>query len=298
MSNHLQHLFLVFDLIKAQPGITKRRLLERLENLGYRTTARTLERHFTILRDQYRINVQYVHQLRGYVIDGPENHYQNAFTQFAQSQMVNSVFQEFLEKGVQLWDVIGVDVQHSKMNMNALKRLVVATVEHQRVRMTYHKFYAPEPKEYLLEPQYIKQVDKRWYLYAKDLGDKSLLKTFGFERIIDVILLDQKFKVETQKVKAISESTFGVTNFNKPRELVILQTNHWQGKYFETLPIHKSQQITYLDNDICEIKLNIAINPELRQLLASQRQTIKVIAPASLKEDYKAFIRKKLNDLD
>jgi predicted DNA-binding transcriptional regulator YafY len=250
------------------------------------------------LRDKYNINVEYSRVLRGYTVEGPEDYFQQSFRQFAQSQVMNGVFQDLLEKGVQVWDVIGVDDQYPKMSMPLLKAVVTAAVEHQRINLTYLKFYDTEPKNYLLEPQYIKQVEKRWYLYAYDVNDSYTLKTFGLERATAVELMADRFPSKTELVKTLSRSTYGVTNFNEPKELVVLRTNHWQGKYFETLPVHQSQQIAYLDDDICEIKLNISLNPELMQLLASQRQTIKVVAPLKLKTEYKKFIQRKLKDLD
>ena len=83
----------------------------------------------------------------------------------------------------------------------------------------------------------------------------------------------------------------------KLNQLIELETNHWQGKYFESLPVHTSQRISFEPHDKCLIKLHIPINREILQLLASQRQSIKVIHPPKLKRDFKAFIESKLKDL-
>ena len=57
-------------------------------------------------------------------------------------------------------------------------------------------------------------------------------------------------------------------------------------------------QIEYISKETSRIKLNVVINQELLQLLASQSQALKVISPEKLKTAYKDFILQKVKDLD
>jgi hypothetical protein len=56
--------------------------------------------------------------------------------------------------------------------------------------------------------------------------------------------------------------------------------------------------VEYLTGDRCRITLFVVPNKELLQLLVSQLQPIKVLAPEALKADYRAFVERKFKDLD
>ena len=299
MASKLKHLHYILEIIKNNSGISKKELLTKLELYGSPTAERTLERDFSILRDQYEVDVQYNPAIRGYEIDEESNPNLRTFENFAKTQVLGGMLNEMLSKGVRVWDVVDIDDQVPIMNVEHIQQLIEAILDKRRVKITYLKFFEKEPETYELEPHLIRQSLKRWYLIAGDTeSSPPTIKTFGLERIIEIKRLDKIYKPQTQRIKELSKTVYGISMYQEKQELVILETNRWQGKYWETLPVHPSQQVEYVSKDTCRIKLNLVINQELKQLLASQAQTIKVIAPERLKQEYKEFIRHKLKDLD
>jgi predicted DNA-binding transcriptional regulator YafY len=295
MSTKLTHLHYIFEIIKNNPGITKADLLSRLKFYGSPTTERTLERDFFILRDQYEIDIVYDASVRGYVIDEESNPDLRTFENFAKTQVLGGMLNEMLIKGTRVWEVVDIDDQVPIMQVEYLKAIIEAIIDKKQISVTYRKFFEKEPETYVLEPHLIRQALKRWYVIAGDASTSPpTIKTFGLERILSVQRLQKTFTPNTKSIKERCRTVYGISGYNGTRELVILETSKGQGKYFETLPIHPSQQVEYLPDDLCQIKLNVAINAELIQLIASQLKPIRVLAPAKLKADYKDFIMAKM----
>jgi predicted DNA-binding transcriptional regulator YafY len=185
------------------------------------------------------------------------------------------------------------------MNLEHVKPLVEAMLDKKRVKITYLKFFQKEFDNYELEPHLIRQVMKRWYLIAGDSAtNPPTIKTFGLERIIKIEKTQNAYQPQTKEIKKRIRKVYGISQYNEDKEVVVLETNRWQGKYLETLPIHPSQQVEYLLNDMCRISLSIVINQELIQLLASQPHAIKVIKPERLKTEYRQFLETKLSPLE
>ena len=299
MSAKLTHLHYIFEIIKNNPGITKVDLLGRLELYGSPTTERTLERDLSILRDQYEVDIVYEPALRGYVIDEDSNPDLRTFENFAKTQVLGGMLNDMLNNGVRVWEVVDIDDQVPIMQVEHLKAIIEAILDKKQISVTYRKFFEKDPETYVLEPHLIRQALKRWYVIAGDTSTTPpTIKTFGLERILSVKRLNKSFKPSTKSIKERCRTVYGISGYNGERDLVILETSRAQGKYFETLPIHPSQQVEYLPEDACRIKLHVVVNAELVQLLASQLKPIKIIGPEKLQADYKKFIMAKVAAMD
>jgi len=299
MGFKLTHLHYVYDIIKNNAGISKAELLNRLEIYGSPTTERTLERDLAILREQYDVDIIYDSSLRGYLVDEESNLDLRTFENFAKTQVLGGMLEDMLTKGVRVWDVVDIDDQVPIMQIEHIKTLIEAILDKKRVKITYRKFFEKANDTYELEPQFIRQSQKRWYLIAGDTSTTPpTIKLYGLERIISVTRLSTSFKPGTKAIKERFRGVYGVSEYYKEKEKVVLETNHYQGKYFETLPVHTSQQVEYLSGDKCRITLFLVPNKEFLQMLVSQLQPIKVIMPEQLAMDYREFILKKLKDVE
>ncbi len=235
--------------------------------------------------------------LQGYVIDEEHDAELRTFQNFAKHQAMNGMLADMLHNGVKVWDVVDIDDQMPIMQIGLIKDLIEAMLDKKRVRIQYHKFFEKEPAEYKLEPHLIRQVLKRWYLIAGDMED-GIVKTFGLERIIGLKRTSESYNPQTEKIKNRSQKVYGVSMYNESRQEVVIETSKWLGKYWETLPVHSSQEVEYIAGDKCRITFFVVVNMELVQLLASQLQPVKIIKPKKLREEYREFIERKMNDLN
>lgn len=295
----LKHLTYITDIIRNNPGISKTDLLAQLKAYNQPTNERTLDRDIRLLAEQYEVEISINPQNEGLEITAENNPSLRTFEHFAKTQVLGGMLNDMLTNGTKVWNVVDIDDQVPIMNLEHVKDLVEAILNKERVRITYLKFFQKEPDTYEIEPHLIRQVIKRWYLIAGDAStEPATIKTFGLERIIKVQKLSAHFEPQTAQIKKRIKNVYGISQYNNKRETVLLETNRWQGKFFETLPAHTSQRVEYLMNDICHIQLHIVVNIELMQLLASQPHPIKILKPESLKIEYREFIENKLSSLD
>jgi predicted DNA-binding transcriptional regulator YafY len=299
MTLRLTHLHYVYEIIKNNAGISKADLLHKLGVYSSPATALSLERDLGMLREQYGVEIVFNAATQRYTLNENADANLRTFENFAKTQVLGGMLDDMLNKGVRVWDVVDVDDQVPIMQVEHIKNLIEAILDRKRVKVTYRKFFEKANDVYELEPQFIRQSQKRWYLIAGDTSTAPpTIKLYGIERIISVERLTTPFKPGTKAIKERFKGVYGVSEYYKDKEKVVLETNHYQGKYFETLPVHTSQQVEYLTGDRCRITLFVVPNKELLQLLVSQLQPIKVLAPEALKADYRAFVERKFKDLD
>ena len=291
----LKHLTYITDIIRNNPGILKSELLNQLKLYNQVTTQRTLERDIRLLREQYEVEITLNPNNDGLEITAENNPNLRTFEHFAKTQVLGGMLNDMLTNGSKIWNCVDIDDQVPIMNLVHVKELIEAILEKRRVRITYLKFFQKEPEIYELEVHLIRQVMKRWYLIAGDASVEPVtIKTFGLERIIKIEKLTTSYQPKTQEIKKRIRKVYGISQYNDEKAHVVLETNRWQGKYFETLPIHSSQRVEYLPNDMCRVSLSIVLNQELTQLLASQPHGIFIVKPESLKNAYQEFLEKKL----
>ena len=296
MAQKLKHLHYIVDIVSNNPGISLRDLVFKLDEYNSPTSRQNLEKDIYILKHEYEVPIAFDAEVKGYVVDEENDAELRTFQNFTKQQALNGMLADMLHDGAKVWDVVHIDDQMPIMQIGLIKDLIEAMLDKKRVRIRYHKFFEKEPAVYLLEPHLIRQVLKRWYLIAGDAED-GIFKTFGLERIIGVERTTETYEPQTEVIKQRSSKVYGVSMYNEPSEQVVIETSKWLGKYWETLPVHPSQEVEYTSGDKCRISFHVVVNMELIQLLASQLQPVKIIKPKGLKEQYREFIMKKVADL-
>lgn len=299
MASNLKQLTYITDIIRNHPGISKSELIVKLDDYNQPTTERMLERDLKVLSNKFEVEILFNPHLNGYVLEEENNPNLRTFEHFAKAQVLSGILGDMLNNGLKVWDVVDIDSQVPIMNLEHVKLLVEAMLDKKRVKITYLKFFQKEFDSYELEPHLIRQVMKRWYLIAGDAAtEPPTIKTFGLERIIKIEKLNADYLPQTKEIKKRIRKVYGISQYNEDKENVVLESNRWQGKYLETLPIHPSQSVEYLLNDLCRISLSVVINQELIQFIASQPHPVKIVKPERLKTEYRAFIESKLSSLD
>jgi predicted DNA-binding transcriptional regulator YafY len=153
------------------------------------------------------------------------------------------------------------------------------------IRLIHQKFEDEEAKERLTEPLALKESRGRWYLLARDQGDKRL-KTFGLDRMEGFEYTPGRFDYPASlDVETLFRHSFGVINptGETPSE-VILHFKPEQGKYIKTYPLHPSQQILSDSPTGLRISLIVWETRDLLMEILSYGENVIVISPQSLRE--------------
>lgn len=149
----------------------------------------------------------------------------------------------------------------------------------QSIVIKYQSFKSDLVQNFSISPYYLKQYNKRWFLFGWN-NDFYNLQNLALDRIIEINPQDLKFIETTIDFEEYFEDIIGVTNFEENEiENVIIQLSSNIVPYIQSKPIHGSQKIK--DNILF---LQVKLNYELESLLLSYGENIAVIEPLVLKE--------------
>lgn len=164
------------------------------------------------------------------------------------------------------------------------------------IKMLHHKFDDEEPKERLVEPLALKESKGRWYLFARDEGDRRM-KTFGLDRILSFENTPRRFDYPVGlNVNDHFRECFGVINpMDAEAEEIILSFFPEQGKYIKSYPLHESQTIVLDNENELKISLKMLFTRDLLMELLSYGDTVEIIAPTHAREEVAAIYRSALN---
>lgn len=167
--------------------------------------------------------------------------------------------------------------------------IVEAIQQKKEMRITYQPFTKNEPKKHTVHPYFIKEYNGRMYLIGKDIHPtkESKFLTFAFDRMSDVITMNQSFQEENVDKENYFKSAIGITLSDAKPELIVLSLDPMQANYLKSQPIHHSQQILHESKQEFRIQLELVVNYELIALLLSMGEKVEVIKPISLAQTIK-----------
>jgi predicted DNA-binding transcriptional regulator YafY len=169
-------------------------------------------------------------------------------------------------------------------------------IQYQKVlKIQYRTFHAQERIEMILHPYFLKQFNNRWFAFGHNPQFESV-STVALDRIesLEEVLLPYQTNTKID-FEDYFDDIIGVTKRKNalPQKVELLVSEERAG-YVITKPLHGSQKKIRLDEDGLLISLDVIINPELKQLILSFGNQIKVLAPVELQEEIKENHRKAL----
>jgi predicted DNA-binding transcriptional regulator YafY len=184
--------------------------------------------------------------------------------------------------------IMSYDDNEHLVGLEHLDALIEAIREQEAVEISYQLYTEVKPERVIVYPYYLKQYNKRWFLYGnrKDRPDLNYIPIFSIDRIKKVIPCHPEkeiFKEPNMKIEEYLKHVIGVsTSFDSIPQTVFLKFHPKRYNYIKTKPIHTTQ--TCNDSN-CIVQIKVIHNKELEQLILSYGADVKVIAPAGLKEN-------------
>ena len=150
------------------------------------------------------------------------------------------------------------------------------------VSFTHYSYQKRRFKAVIIHPVLLKEFDNFWYLLGYSESHKAL-RTFGFDRIYEPMLLNRKFNSTPQDIVSI----YGVYPIkNQPQQEIIFFASSMVSNYFEAYPIHESQVCKKRDSGNL-YSLQLIPSMELIKMFRSYGSEVKVIEPKWLYEEMK-----------
>lgn len=183
------------------------------------------------------------------------------------------------------------------LGLNHMHTLLQAIKKKSEIQFTHEKYWSNDGIMQLknVQPIALKEARFRWYLIAKDNNDNKI-KTFGLERISDLIVLNKTFENNfNYDVKSAFKHSFGIiTQENELPQKVVLSFSHNQSKFIKSFPLHHSQTIIIDNKNEFRIELLILATYDFVMEIMSIGSQVKVLEPLNLKEEIKSKFKEAL----
>lgn len=181
-------------------------------------------------------------------------------------------------------EVISFDQNEFLLGLEHLPMLYKSIIKETTLVIEYQSFKDTNPKLLKIHPYYLKQFNKRWFLFGLNNTDK-LLYNLPLDRIKNIKPDSTKFKKNTgTNFKEYFEDIVGVSFQANSKPIKIkMQLDNEIAPYILTKPLHGSQKKIESNDKGLIIQIEVIPNHELKQLLLSYGDGLEILSPKSFR---------------
>lgn len=180
-----------------------------------------------------------------------------------------------------------------KTEGNQWLEIILKSITEKNCLKIYYQGFGRQEREHELSVYLLKEYRNRWYAVGFSNRAKKIL----------VFALDRIKNLEPSKSKYIADDNFipaeffnyslGITQIHEATpQKIILSLLPEQAEYVISQPLHHSQKIIMQNSKEARIELHVYITQELRMLILSFGEKVKVLSPDILKKEIKDCIKK------
>jgi proteasome accessory factor B len=166
--------------------------------------------------------------------------------------------------------------------------LVDATLHQKQVQVAYYSFNSKKTKTYLLDPYRLVYYHGGLYLYAR-AQEHGEVRTFAVERIERIQVLDTGFEMPKDfNVSEYARGAFGIAGGKAVA--VVLEVSPAVAAYVRERVWHESQEIEERPDGGLVVRMKVAPGFELRMWIKGFLPHLRVVEPASLRDEILAEV--------
>lgn len=196
-----------------------------------------------------------------------------------------------LKKSFQLEDLgdcIFFDQNEYLKNIHLLGDLLKVIQDKGVLRIRYQSFNQDREESFLLHPYFLKQYNKRWFLFGQR-EDFESWSSLALDRIIDFSVAQGKtYKPASTHPDDYFEDLIGVSRpVELTAQLIRIKINKTLWPYIDSKPLHPSQKVIEKKEDCTIIQLDVIPNYEFYAQILSFGPAVSVIGPDSVQSAMK-----------
>jgi len=281
---------LILDIIERKKHPTFEDIKDHLVQYDFEISARTLQRDIARIRDEFGMEICYSRASHGYYIDESNSVNKNLFLKFIETSTKAELINRSIHDSKKLLQVIQFDGYTNNYGSQYIEDVLQAIDMHKKIKFLHHNFDTNQYKEHIVHPYYIKEYKNRWYVlgWAETYNE---LRTFGMDRIQDVIIMKEGYKKVNFDALAYFKDIIGINHPKTKVQKIVLRFTAQQAKYIWALPLHPSQQFINSSNSTEDFEFQLKINYELIQEILALREHVEVLSPLILRNEIKAVIK-------
>lgn len=176
-----------------------------------------------------------------------------------------------------------------------LTTIIQAIRDNRKLKVRYQGYKMKEEMTYELEPYFIREFKRRWYLYGhKEYDGDTKPHMYALDRMLEVEILQDTFKMpEDLDAKAWFHSLYSIRKYDDMKsQQVLLKVYGKQVRYFRSLPLHSSQEEVETHKGYSIFAYNLAPDYDLKQDILSFGDSVEVMEPASLRSSLHEIVSK------
>lgn len=277
--NKLKRLYLMATRLRDKPS-SKKELMDLLEEHGLPIESATFERDKKTLKDDFGLELVYDPTHQKYAFEAVEASEISQLIKFLQFSQLSQALNANLSSSKRILNYIDFENEYLLKGIENLNELIIATKNHQKIKFKHFSFQTRKTHSITLQPYLIKQTQSRWYVIGQTSYGK--LRTFGIDRITDLILTSDSFTPPKKDIKQIFDGCIGVSEYWKEKELIQIAFHISQEPYLEHLPLHTSQKLVEKNEHEITFEYHLVNNFELRQSILKYGELARVVKPKKL----------------
>ena len=287
---------LVAAMRRAQGADMKELLYVAAKYTGKNVSIKSMERHIGMLRKKHLLRIE-VRNYRYYV---EQDFNMNRFL----AASVNNQFAEMVQvKGqeVPVFDLGYFNLGHQGFYM---KDVISALKQSRRMEIEYKSLASNISKRRMVEPMFIRWYASQWYLFARDcgFGPDEPPRAFRLDCIRDV-RLEEPFVARPDDAPGVFGRRFiGVSGHDADAQEVVLHVDAPGYRWLQATVDFEQLDVREIPLEAprgwVELHWTIDPNAEFMELLMRLRNSFRIVAPNSLKRQYKKRLLELLKAID
>jgi predicted DNA-binding transcriptional regulator YafY len=182
--------------------------------------------------------------------------------------------------------VVGFDECPYLTGRELFAKLLTAILKKRVLHIHYKNFRTNVAREMVFTPYYLKEYNKRWFLFGVSEG-YTTLTNLALDRIESAEEMPHETYVPNEQYDFNNdyfEDIVGVTHHEGPEQTIQLRVNNETLPYIKTKPLHGSQRVVDVNDQYTTISIQVIPNFELEQLLLTYGEGVTVLSPDTFKE--------------
>jgi predicted DNA-binding transcriptional regulator YafY len=278
------------EILKKSPFESMENLIKYIStNRENKISERTFYRIRATLRDDYGIIIKHSKANNGYYLDEEKSMNIESFLSHMEILATAEQLSANLNDNSNTLSFVEFENKSAIETIPNFKTVLEAIQNHLEITFKHFSFYHLKEEEYTLKPYFLKQYQNRWYAVGET---KKGYRTFGIDRIENIIIGTKKFKAKTEEAKDKFRNVIGLNYVDHKMEKIQLSFHSSQKPYVVSLPLHHSQKEINIENSLTfDVELLIHPNFEFRQQILQYGSLVKLVEPKWLAQEIKEELR-------
>ena len=291
--NYFKSYIWLLETLQSRGPITLAQLRELWEHSavnedGRDLAPRTFANHVAAIADIFGIDITCDRRNNTYYIENDDDLDGNGL----RSWMLDALsMNSLLNESASIKDrIIFEDVPSSHQ---FLASIIQAIRDNRMIRVHYKGYRMEEDRFFDIEPYFIREFKRRWYLYGhKDYDKDRKPHMYALDRMLSVEVLSDTFKMpEEINAREWFKTIYGVRKYDDMKtQKVLIKAYGKQARYFRSLPLHSSQEEVETCRDYSVFSYELAPDYDFMQDVLGFGDKVEVLEPASLREGFKQII--------